>query len=206
MIATSLWGWFTLPETVPVHWNAQGEIDRYGSKLEGVGIMPVVAVGMYLLFLALPRIDPWRDNYQRFAGAYSVLRVGLLAFFAFLDVLIVGSTAGLAIDVPMAIGVAMALVFILLGSVLSRVKPNFFVGIRTPWTLASPRSWALAHQWGGWIFIVGGVVVGAAIITRSAIAIVGAIVLLMTALIILVVFSYLWWRDDPDRIAAPLPR
>ena len=55
VLATSLWGWFALPDTVPLHWNAQGHIDRYGSKLEGLGIMPVPAVGSYLLCLALAR-------------------------------------------------------------------------------------------------------------------------------------------------------
>jgi len=206
VLATSVWGWAALPDRVPVHWNAQGQIDRYGSKLEGVAIMPIVAVGVYLLFLALPLIDPWRASYVRFDATYRVLRVGLLAFLAFLNAVVVGSTAGLALDAPLLIGIATAALLLGIGAVLHDVKPNFFVGIRTPWTLASPRSWAATHRWGGRVLVVGGLLLGAAVLARSAVAIVGAIVALAAALLVLVAYSYLVWRDDPERIAAPAPR
>lgn len=115
-VAIAAYGWATLPEVVPVHRNAAGEVDRTGGKASLL-LLPLAAMGSYVLMKVLPRIDPGRANYTQFGGAYAAIRL-----------LVAG-----------------------LGNLMGKVRPNFFVGIRTPWTLTSKRAWLKTHRVGGWV-------------------------------------------------------
>ena len=201
MFAAAALAWPTAPARIPVHWNINGLVDRYGGRFEGLLLMPLVALAIYVLMLVLPRIDPGRANYARFSGAYTVIRITVLGIFAAFDVgLHVWLRTGhlnVATFAPVVVGV-MAIV---LGSVLGRVKPNWFVGIRTPWTLSSRKSWTRTHQVGGWVFIgVGLATVGSAFL-GPRLAFWVMIAGLMGGALVLVVYSYLLWRQDPDKVA-----
>lgn len=198
--AVAAYGWMTLPDRVPVHWNVRGEIDRYGSKVESLLFVPALAASFYVLLLLLPRIDPGRANYARFAGTYAFIRTVLLLVLAIVFVSVVLAGAGVAVDVPTVVGLTTGGTFVLFGSVLAKVRPNWFVGIRTPWTLSSARSWTRTHRLGGWLFIAIGVVLAASILARSPIAIALGVAFSIAATTWLLVYSYLVWRDDPDKV------
>jgi hypothetical protein len=80
--ALAAWTWEGAPERIPVHWNAAGEVDRYGGRLEGLLLLPAIALVVYLLMLFLPRIDPGLANYASFVGTYNVIRFTVLGLLA----------------------------------------------------------------------------------------------------------------------------
>ena len=207
MFAGAAIAWPHAPDRIPVHWNIDGQVDRYGGRFEGLLLMPLVALGMYVLMLVLPRIDPGRANYARFRGAYNAIRITLLVLFAVFDVGIqVWVWTGHA-DIALIAPLAMGIVSIVLGAVLGKIRPNWFVGIRTPWTLSSKVSWVRTHRAGGWLFIVVGLATIATTFISPRLAFWVLIGGLIGGTVALVIYSYVLWRQDPDKIppAGTLP-
>jgi uncharacterized membrane protein len=203
MFAAALIVWPSAPSEIPVHWNAAGDVDRYGGKVEGLLGLPLMALAIYLLMRYLPRIDPARANYARFGGAYLAIRAGILVLMAGIYGLVIAWVLEVPIDVSRAVPVAVGALFVLFGSVLGRVKPNWFVGIRTPWTLSSSESWARTHRLGGWLFVALGIlfaVTGAFKLGRFGYVAIGAA---MAAVVVLVAYSYFVWRSDPAKQPPP---
>jgi len=207
MFAAAAVAWPAAPDRIPMHWNLSGQVDRYGGKVEGLLLMPLVALGIYLLLLVLPRIDPGRANYPGFRGSYNTIRIAVLALFAALyamiQVWVWTGHVNIAQIAPIAIGV----LFVFLGAVLGKIRPNWFVGIRTPWTLSSKTAWVRTHRAGGWVFMLDGLATIAASFIASRLAfwvLIGGVV---GGTIGLTVYSYLVWRQDPDKVppAGTLP-
>lgn len=201
MFAASAWAWGRVTLPIPTHWNIRGEVDGYGGRFEGLLLMPLITTGMYLLLLLLPRIDPGRANYASFTGPYAVIRASLTAMMAGVHGLLVATALGYPVDAGRWIPVGTGALLVVLGNVMGKVRPNFFVGIRTPWTLASARSWEKTHRVGGWLFVVAGVLLAAAsLIGRpevlAAVGVFGA-----AALVWLLYYSWREWRRDPDRVS-----
>ena len=149
MFGAALVVWPSAPSDIPVHWNASGQVDRYGGKFEGLLLLPLMALGLYLLMRYLPNIDPGRLNYARFGGAYTAIRAGVLLLMAGIYAMVIAWVLGSPVDVSRAVPLAVGALFVLFGSVLGQVQPNWFVGIRTPWTLSSTESWSRTHRLGG---------------------------------------------------------
>jgi uncharacterized membrane protein len=192
--------WPTAPERIPVHWGMTGEVDRYGGRLEGLFALPGLAVVVYLLMLFLPRIDPGRANYARFGGAYAAIRAAVLLIFAVLYGVTHLIIRGAQIDMPRVVGLMVGAMFFLFGNLLGKIRPNWFVGVRTPWTLSSKRAWTKTHRLAGWVFILGGFAIMAAGILKNAVAVWAAGVVLLGGTALAAVYSYLVWRTDPDRV------
>lgn len=150
--------WPSAPDTLPVHWDLSGNVDRTGGKLEGLFVMPTVALGVYLLLRFLPRLDPARANYPSFAGAYTTIRSTVLVMLAVVDLAVLLPLAGVEVDQAAAMRLIVGGFLVGLGAVMGKIRPNWFVGIRTPWTLASKESWVKTHRVGGWTFILAGLV------------------------------------------------
>jgi len=197
-------GWMHGPDRVPLQWGTHGEVARYGGKFEGVVLIPIIGLAIYLLFLLLPKIDPAGENYARFAGAYTVLRFTVLLFLTVVYALVHLSMRN-RIDMSTLIPNFVGGLFLILGMVLRRLHPNWFVGIRTPWTLTSRRSWTQTHRVGGWVFSVAGLLMILAGILHSAVATLVVIVVIGVGILGTVVYSYFVWRGDPDRIQSTGP-
>jgi uncharacterized membrane protein len=195
--------WGSVPDRMPVHWNAAGEVDGYGGKFVGLLLIPLISVGVYLLLRYIPRVDPARLNYQSFAGTYLLVRVMLTVYLAFVYAVTTVSI-GNEESVPVAdlIVGSIGVLFIVLGGAMGKFRPNWFAGIRTPWTLTSKRSWIKTHRLGGRVFIVAGIatLVGAAFGGEWAIYAMMAVII--PGVVGLFVYSYFVWRDDPEKIAA----
>lgn len=146
-----------LPAQVPTHWGIAGTPDAYGSKLTFSILIPALIFGLYLLFLAIPYLDPKRANYEEFAQVYTILKVLMLGFLLGLQLLLIKAvfTPGqqLAINYLLAM---FGLMFVAIGNCLAKLRPTWFVGIKTPWTLSSDEVWRRTHRLGGWLFVVLG--------------------------------------------------
>lgn len=192
--------WPTAPDRIPVHWNVYGQVDRYGGKVEGLLMLPLLTLGLYFLLLFMPRIDPGQANYQRFAGAYSIIRIATTALLA----VIYGVTnlwiRGYRIDMSIVVSLAVGALLIVIGNLMGKIRPNWFVGIRTPWTISSKASWTKTHRLGGRLFIVMGLAFIAAGIARSPWTFIAAAAIAIGSVIWMLVYSYLVWRDDPDKL------
>jgi len=200
MFALGAVTWPDAPDRIPVHWNISGEVDRYGSRFEGLVMVPLIGLLVYALMLFLPRFDPGRANYERFAGVYYFLRVSVLAVMALIYGVIHLWIRGAEIDMGKFVGITVGALFFVIGNLFGKIRPNWFVGMRTPWTLSSKRAWTQTHRLAGWVFIAGGLAIMAAgiLATPSAVAVAG--IVLFGGLGWATVYSYLVWRKDPDRI------
>ena len=194
--------WPTAPERLPVHFDVAGNVDRYGGKAEGLLLMPAIALGLYLLLRFLPAIDPARANYPAFAGAYGVIRLTAVVVMALIDAALLLPVMGVPLNAGVAVRLAVGGLFVVFGSVMGKLRPNWFVGIRTPWTLASKRSWVQTHRLGGWVFVVSGLVLMGSGAFASPLAAVVAFTVMGAGVLWTVVYSYLAFRDDPERFPA----
>ena len=192
--------WPGAPDRFPAHWGFSGQVDRYGGKFEGLLLLPLIGIGIYLLLLALPRIDPSGQNYQRFATAYSVIRLLVLGVVGFLYVVIQVSASGNDVNINLVIGLLMGGMFVVLGSVLGRIKPNYLVGVRTPWTLASQASWTATHRVSGWLFMVSGAITIVITLFKPNAGVIVMLVTILTSTVIAVAYSYWAFSKDEERI------
>lgn len=185
-----------LPHRIPTHWNLQGEVDGWMDKPMGALMLPLVATGLLGLLWLMPRIDPRRENLERFTGDRHLITNLLILFFAVIQGATFGAALGWPVQVDRVILAAVGLLFVGLGNYLPRIRSNWYMGIRTPWTLSSEGVWRATHRVGGRTFVVGGLVLaGAALlpdplrawITGGAIAVVLALPL---------VYSYVAYRRE----------
>lgn len=205
-IAASL-AWPTAPDRIPVHWDMNGEVNRYGGRAEGLLAMPAIATLIYLVLLFLPRLDPGRLNYTKFVGAYTTIRVSVIALLAVIYAVVLLSARGIQVDMNRFIGLAAGAMVFIMGNVMGKLRPNWFFGVRTPWTLSSKRSWTHTHRLAGWVFVVGGIALMVAGVIGRPVAMVVASVLLGAGVLVSIVYSYLVWKSDPERVppAGTLP-
>lgn len=204
MFVASAVAWPFADDEIPTHWNARGEVDGYGGKLQGLLLLPAVAAGVWLLLAVIPRWDPGRKNYASFGTAYLLTRAGVLAFLALIHAGVIAVAVGSGIDIyflfPLGIG---ALLFGL-GNVMPKFRPNYFAGVRTPWTLASAKSWTATHRLGGRLFMLGGVLFASMAFIRAEWFVMVLVGGMLAGIAILFIYSYRVWRDDPDRVPVGL--
>jgi uncharacterized membrane protein len=199
MFAAAALSWPHVPDRLPIHWNLQGEADGFGGKFAGLLLLPSIAVGLYLLLLLLPRLDPGYRNYTNFATAYNVIRTSLVCFMSVIDAVILLVAWGYPVDVTSPIAIATGLLFAVLGNFMGKIRPNWFVGVRTPWTLSSKLSWTKTHRLAGWLFIGIGILIAMLGLVRTSWMLVLTVSISVIGLLALVAYSYWVYRNDPDR-------
>ena len=199
MFIASALAWPSAPDSIPVHWDITGQADRFGGKAEGLLLLPAMTFGIYLLLLFIPRIDPKRANYDKFAGVYRIIRTVLVVFMAGLHGVIIASIHGVNLNIGMAVMVMTGIMLAVLGNYFGKLKPTWFVGIRTPWTLTSDLSWTKTHKLGGKIFVVFGLLMALAGIVGQDWFFYTVFGLFFASIALLVVYSYIVWKSDPDR-------
>jgi uncharacterized membrane protein len=202
MFLLSAWAWVQVgPDaSVPVHWGVDGTVDRYGSKLEGLLLLPLLTSALVLMFAVIPRIEPRRLNLKQSATAYRIIWISTICLMAGIHVLAVLAALGGQLDMGLVVLIGVGIMYLSIGVALPRVESNYHVGVRTPWTLTSERAWKRTHRLAGWLFAVLGLatIVAAAFgaaATALAVCVGGALTITAVALI----YSYVVWRDDPDK-------
>jgi uncharacterized membrane protein len=147
-----------LPDPMPTHWNAAGQVNGWMPKFWGAFLFPLLMTLLWLVFSVLPRISPRGFEMEPFLRAWGVLKVTILALLLFvgIEALRASKRPGMQLS-PTAIFCALGVLFAVIGNLLGKVTRNFFVGIRTPWTLASEEVWYRTHRLAGKLFVAAGV-------------------------------------------------
>jgi uncharacterized membrane protein len=184
-----------VPDPMPTHWDAAGVPNGYGPRLVGVFLLPAMTVGIYLLFLVLPRIDPRRANYERFADTYRFFRTLFILFMLFVFIITLAAVfrPGYRLNSALMF-VAVGFLLAALGNYLPRVQSNWFVGIRTPWTLSSEEVWRGTHRLGGQVMVVSGIVMALAGLVWPAASFAIFVAAALAMSVVPIAYSYILYR------------
>ena len=184
-----------LPDQVPMHWGFDGEINRYGSKNE-LWLMAALGPLFALLFQFLPRLDPRKRNYEKFQKYYDAFGVVITAFVTVtMGIALVEAFRPGTVSMGRVVSALVGLLFLFVGNLMGKIKPNFFMGIRTPWTISDPDVWNRAHRLGGGLFFLTGLVtVISALLLPEAVTFWVLLAGALAAALAPTVMSYLWYR------------
>jgi uncharacterized membrane protein len=182
----------SLPDPVPSHWDANGQVNGTMPKPWGVLIVPIVMAILWAVFLVLPRVSPKGFEMGSFSTAWGILTVSILAFMLFVEVLTLSAARTAAPLPPGPVFIGIGLLFAVIGVALGKTTRNFFAGIRTPWTLASEEVWKRTHRLASKLFVaVGLIVVATGFIKLSWWVMIAAIAF---GVLVPVVYSYVIYR------------
>ena len=151
------WYWPLLPDPMPTHWGTDGQPDGWMPKVWGALVGPLIATFVYIVMTLSPYIDPRSRNWAAFSDLYPVLKTSVTALMLFITYLALSAAA--SAEQVLSAGrllVAIGLLFVILGNYLPKVRSNFFVGIRTPWTLSSDEVWVRTHRFAGKLMVALG--------------------------------------------------
>jgi uncharacterized membrane protein len=159
-----------LPEQVPIHWGADGKANGFVPRdgiLPSFLILPGVMVLFVLMSLALPWLSPKQFSIDRFRGTFNFLMAVVVTLFGYIHGVALAASASFPIDMNKALLGGMFVCFALLGNLLGKVQRNFYVGIRTPWTLADETVWVRTHRVASWLW-TGGSLIGLVVVMCGA--------------------------------------
>lgn len=186
--------WSSYPDQVPLHWGPDGKVDNMGSP---VALWAFAAIGLvaYPLLYWLPQIDPKRKNQNVSGKGFGSFRLVLHLFFAALPIIAGLAALGILTDIPKVITIMLLLLFLGIGNYMTVVQPNYFAGIRTPWTLSNDEVWRKTHRLGGRMWVVMSLVMLPLVFFLPATQVMLlCVALLIITSIIVVVYSYSLWK------------
>lgn len=184
-----------MPEEVPSHWNSEGEVDGYLGRFWGTFLMPIVMFGIALLFIAIPYIDPLKRNIEKFRNYFDNFIIMLMVFFFVINLIIILNAIGIEINPSYVVPIMVGILFFYIGYIMPNFKRNWFMGIRTPWTLSSDKVWEKTHLLAGKLFRILGIF----IVFTSLMKLKLVYVIVVPALIVVVVvvaYSYLEYKKE----------
>jgi len=141
-----------MPDIVASHWNAQGQVDGYMPKFWGLFLMPLISLLMAVLLLLIPKIDPLKENIKKFRKYFDTFIVLILLFLFYIYSLTIIWNSGKTFNMTYAMVPVFAVIFYFAGILIEKAKRNWFIGIRTPWTLSNEEVWDKTHKIGGKLF------------------------------------------------------
>jgi uncharacterized membrane protein len=192
--------WKELPDQVPMHWNFQGEIDRYGSKAMLGWLVVLINVPIYLIMLFLPKIAAKKESLERMGKKYYRLRLILQLFMASLVFTILLVSAGATqIPIETLLGYCFIFFMLLFGNYMGSIRQNHFMGIRTPWTLENEEVWKKTHQLGGRLWI-GGAIIGFILLffLPNNWALMSVVALMVVPMLLAAIYSFVLFKQLKD--------
>ncbi|MEX0976644.1 MAG: SdpI family protein [Woeseia sp.] len=192
-VAVAAWIYPSLPDPMPSHWNSAGEVDSHLPKPWGVMILPASAIFVFIVFRLIPVISPKGFKTGEFADVLNVFQVIMVGFVSLIGILVMLESLGIDVRLNQVIYLAIGALFIVIGSYLRKVRKNFFVGFRTPWTLTNDDVWDKTHRLGGRLLIVVGLVfIAGAFFSINPGWLVAVV---FTLLLVPVIYSYFLYRQ-----------
>jgi uncharacterized membrane protein len=189
--------WNQLPEQVASHWGPNDQVDGYMPKFWGVFLMPLVTLALLLLFLAIPAIDPLKANIAKFRPVFNLFILFMILFMLYMHGLTLAWSLGYQnFKMSQAMLPFMGLLFIFIGHLMRSAKRNFFIGIRTPWTLSSDRVWDQTHRVGAILFMASGVLAMIGSFFGGVAAFWLLFVPLIASTLFLLVYSYVLYQGE----------
>lgn len=188
-----------LPKKLPTHWNIQGHADSFVDKSFAVWMMPGLTVLILILFHYLPNWDPYKKNYKKFKKEWEIIKTLLVTFFAYFHFVTIYISLNPQKSILPFLFAGLGVLFVSLGNYLSKIRQNWFLGIRTPWTLSDEDNWNKTHRYASWTFVLAGTVtlfLGIFGIFSPEII----FVIIMTAAILPILYSFLLFKKSEDKM------
>ena len=156
-----------MPEKMASHWNARGQVDGYMSKLWGLFFIPLVLIALAFLFTVIPKVDPLKANIEKFRKYYDGFIILFFIFMLLVQLQVILWNLGIKISPNTFVPVISGILFFYVGVLCENAKRNWFIGIRTPWTLSSERVWEKTHKISGKLFKIAGVIAFAGVFFQN---------------------------------------
>ena len=189
-----------MSEQMPTHWNAQGQIDGYMHKFWALFMIPLISSASVLLFYFIPKIDPLKKNIAKFKSHYDGFIVIFTAYMFYIYVLTVIANFKPNLNFTKLMIPAFGVLIFYTGSFLKSAKRNWFIGIRTPWTLSHDKVWEKTHSVGGLLFKLSGIISLFGILFEKY-AVLFIMVPIMSVSVFLIVYSFvLYQRVNKEKI------
>jgi len=155
---TGIYFYPQMPEKIASHWNVYGNVDGYMSKCFGLFLMPIISIGLFLLFILIPKIDPLKENIDKFKKYFDRFVILLMVYLFYVYLLTIFWNIGIRFNMVRLMIPALGMLFYYSGVLIENSKRNWFIGIRTPWTLSSETVWNETHKIGGKLFKIAGII------------------------------------------------
>jgi uncharacterized membrane protein len=202
VVAFSLVVYKRLPERLPTHWNAHGVVNGWSNRAFAVWLVPSIIAVMALILPLLPNIDPRRANFEKFRPTYDLGINAIITMLGVMHVFLLGAGLGWPLSMERIMPLLAGGLFILLGNVLPRARPNWWFGIRTPWTMSNDRVWERTHRLGGYLFVGAGLLLMLFALlpeTTAAVTVPIIVAVCVAAAVIPLVYSYFAWKQETSR-------
>jgi uncharacterized membrane protein len=184
-----------VPSKVPIHWNIYGEVDSYSNKSIGLFILPVFLLFIFVILFFIPKFEVFKENLESFKRYFEHMKVAILLFFLFIYVITMLPNFGIKYNITYLIVPAVAALLYYIGSLLKHTRRNYFIGIRTPWTLADDEVWRKTHEAGSISFRINAIILLIAMINAQAMFFV-LLASIIINVIFLYVYSYRLWKES----------
>jgi uncharacterized membrane protein len=196
-LIAAAWLYPQLPAQVPVHWSIHGQVDRYGPRFWVAALPALMILVVTALMVLLPAISPRKFEIAPFAQVYTIMMLATHVVVLVLGVSVLLAGAGYAVPIPTIAMLLLGALSMVIGNYTGKLRKNFFVGIRTPWTLSSDAVWERTHRLAGWLFMLGGLV--AIVATLVGVPFWVAVAAVPAAGLIACVYSYFIYRAIEGR-------
>jgi len=182
-----------LPDEIPLHWNAKGEVDRVGAKIN-LSITALLPAIIYLMMVFIPKLDPKRGSYKKHEKAYSITIFSTVLFLIAIHWISIIIAMGYDINIIFVIKIGIGILLIVLGNYMTQIRQSYFFGIKTPWTLANETVWKKTHRVGGFGFVLSGLLFLATSFIKGSVGMILPLSVLMIMIVFTVVYSYLVFK------------
>lgn len=200
-IGLAIYFYYYFPNQVPVHWNFQGAIDGYGGRIFGAWFMPILMTALYGILLLLPVIDPKNKRYHEFEEAYHAIKNLIIGFIFILYVFTGLVGLGYSLSFNLIIPIMMSSLFIILGYYSKKLKQNWTMGVRTPWTLENTKVWDKTNRLMGDLMMISGVIFLLAIFPVSNwLRLIFFIIPIGLLIVVPVSYSYFVFQDEKKKL------
>jgi uncharacterized membrane protein len=193
--AIGIYFYHQMPDFMASHWNAKGQVNGYLPKLWGLFLMPFISLFMFLLFLLIPGIDPLKSNIRKFRDYFDGFILLIIAFLFYLYSLTIIWNLGIKFDMVQFLLPSLAIIFYYAGILVENAKRNWFIGIRTPWTMSNDQVWDKTHKIGGKLFKAAGIIALLGIPFPDY-AIFFVIIPVLSVAVYTIVYSYLEYQRE----------
>jgi uncharacterized membrane protein len=187
-----------LPNSLASHWGPNGQVNGHMPKFWALFLLPVISIALFILFYFLPKIDPLKANYEKFQKYYDSFILVMILFMFYLYLLTILWNFRINFNMNTALIPALGFLFIYIGAIMKYLKRNWFIGIKTPWTITSDKVWDKTHKLGSRLFIISGIIMIAGIFFQNYIFWFVLVPVLVSA-VWLFVYSYLEYRKTEKK-------
>jgi uncharacterized membrane protein len=189
----------SLPEglQLPIHWNIDGEVDRYADGYIAFLFPPTVMIIILTIISVLSELDPRKKNIQLSHKSIAAFSLAITLLMVTIQISYIAMVNGFEVPMMMILGFSIGILFIIIGNYLGKTRSNFFIGIRTPWTLSSDAVWQKTHRLAGKLFMIAGfiIVISCSFIPSNNLGVL-VILTVLPAALIPCVYSWWIWKEE----------